>query len=92
MISEKNLESLNYKLLIEEIKAKENLVHWYDILNKCVLSLDLKISMLLLFLTFAGRVFHMHGPMDLNELLCTNSVLDLVVYSSPLCVDLRLLV
>ena len=48
--------------------------------------------MLLLSLTFAGKVFHIHGPMDLKEPLCTHSVLDLAVYSSPLCVDLRFLV
>ena len=47
--------------------------------------------MLLPFFTQSGRVFHMHGPMDLNEPLCTNSVLDLEVYNNHLCVDLKFL-
>ena len=66
-------------MYINKIKIKGGLVHRCDVANKCVLSLVLKISMLLLFLMFAGRVFHLCGPIDLKELLCPNSVLDLVV-------------
>ena len=47
--------------------------------------------MLLIFLTQSGKVFHMHGPIDLNKLLCTDSVLDLVVYNNLLSVDLKFL-
>ena len=45
----------------------------------------------MLFFTESGRVFHMHGPMDLNEPLCMSSGLDLVVYNDSLCVDLKFL-
>ena len=45
----------------------------------------------MLFFTQSDIVFRMCGPMDLNEPLCMRSVLDLVVYSNLLCVDLKFL-
>ena len=44
-----------------------NIVHRYDALNKCVLILDLKTSILKISYTFAGKVFQMCGPIDLKE-------------------------
>ena len=36
-----------------------------------------------------GKLFHICGPIDLNEPQWTNSVMDLVVYNVPLLDDLR---
>ena len=36
-----------------------------------------------------GKLFHIRGPCDLNDPLCTSSVRDQHVYSTLLFIDLR---
>ena len=52
-------------------------------------SLDLNISRLLAFLTVIGSEFHIRGPMDDIEPVCTIVVLDILVGSTKLFLDLR---
>ena len=59
-------------------------------MNRCVFSLDLNVSRLLVFLTVIGSEFQICGPMDDIEPVCSIVVLDSLVGSTQLFLDLRL--
>ena len=58
-------------------------------MNRCVFSLDLIVSGLLVFLTVIGSEFQICGPTDDIELVCIMEVLNSLVGSTELFLDLR---